>query len=126
MNEYILIGQGDKLNKVDAWNWRRHLEQRPHTPSERLNFMTSDHHRVRNFAVSELPRNHGNPLSAQAISTHVDLPLSRVLSILDDLQQHLFFIVQNPVGEVCWAYPVTSEKTPHRLSFSTGERIFAA
>jgi hypothetical protein len=126
MNENILIGQGEKLLKVDAGNWRKHLEQRRHTPSARLNFMTPDHHRVRNFAVCELPRNHGNPLSAQAISTHLELPLSRVFTILDDLQQHLFFVVQNQAREVCWAYPVTTEKTPHRLSFSTGERICAA
>lgn len=126
MNEFILIGQKEKLLKIDAAHWRRHLEQRRHSPPAHLDFMTQDHHRVRNFAVRELPRNHGKPLSAQAISAHLELPLSSVLTILDELQQHLFFVVQHPAGEVCWAYPVTTEQTPHRLSFSTGERIFAA
>lgn len=124
MSEFILIGRGEHIIKVDAKNWRRHLEQSRHTSSTRHSFMTPEHSRVRNFAVSELPR--GNPLSAQTISTLLDMPLDRVYSILDDLQQHLFFLVQNAAREVCWAYPVTTEQTPHRLSFSTGEHIFAA
>ena len=86
--------------------------------------MTLEHSRVRNFAVSELPR--GKLLSAEAISMRLKMPLDRVYSILDDLQQHLFFLVQNAAREVCWAYPVTMEQTPHRLRFSTGEHIFAA
>ena len=126
MSEFILIGRGEQILQIDAENWRRHLEQKRHTSSKRLDFMTPDHHRVRNFAVSELPRNFGNPLSAQTISTRLDIPLDSVYRILDDLQQHLVFVVQNAAREVCWAYPVTTEQTPHRLRFSTGERILAA
>lgn len=126
MKETILVGRGQQMYKVDADHWHRHLEHIRHTPSMHLGFMTSDHHRVRNFVVRELPRNAGNPLSAQVISIRLGLPLSRVLVILDDLQQHLLFLVQEPAGEACWAYPVTAEKTPHRLTFSTGETIFAA
>jgi hypothetical protein len=49
-----------------------------------------------------------------------------VMAILDDLQHHLVFLVQQPAGEVCWAYPVTIEPTPHHMRFSTGESIYAA
>ena len=72
------------------------------------------------------PRSHGKPLSAQTISERLSLPLAQVIAILEDLQRHLFFLVLNPVGEVCWAYPVTCETTPHRLRFRSGERIYAA
>ena len=126
MNEFILVGRGEQILKVDAENWHRHLEQSRYTPSAHHSFMTPDHHRVRNFAVSELPRTSGKPLNAQTISTYLHIPLTRVFSILDELQQHLVFVVQNAFREVCWAYPVTIEQTPHRLSFSTGERLFAA
>ena len=125
MNDVILIGRQEKMLAVSAENWRKHLAH-AQRPSAALDFMTRDHHRVRNFTVSQLPRNHGLPIHAQDISQKLQLPLSVVIAMLDDLQQHLFFLVQNPVGEVSWAFPVTTEKTPHRLRFSSGERTFAA
>ena len=126
MNEVILIGQQHQIIEADAEQWRGQVMHSHHQPSTRLSFMTPDHHRVRNFTVIELPRNGGKPLSAQTISQRLSLPLSQVNTILDDLQQHLTFLVQQPVGEVRWAFPVTVEPTPHRLRFSSGERIYAA
>ena len=49
-----------------------------------------------------------------------------MVHLLDDLEKHLFFLVRDRGGNVSWAFPVTSDRTPHRLRFSTGERIFAA
>lgn len=50
----------------------------------------------------------------------------RVAAILAELEKHLFFLARNREGEVSWAFPVTVEKTAHRLSFSSGEKIFGA
>ena len=88
--------------------------------------MTKDHHRVRNFVVRELPCNEGEPLSADEISQRLDLPINRVVAILQELQENLFFLILNNAGEVSWAFPVTSDWTPHRLSFNSSEGIFAA
>jgi hypothetical protein len=49
-----------------------------------------------------------------------------VNAILDDLEKHMTFLFRNQAGEVVWAYPVTVEKTPHRVTFDTGETIYAA
>jgi hypothetical protein len=106
--------------------WVEYLERMRSHPSERLAFMTPEHHRVRNFAVAELPRNGGKPLKARDIAQRVQLPVGLVETLLDDLEKHLFFLVRNSSREVSWAYPVTVEKTSHRLLFSTGERTFAA
>ena len=126
MRDIILVGKGKKILEVPVENWRKHVAgARQHTAT-RLAFMTDDHHLVRNFVVSELPRNQGKPLEPEDLSRRLNLPLSRVTTILGDLQENLFFLVRNNAGEVSWAFPVTSEKTPHRLSFSTGEHIFAA
>ena len=46
--------------------------------------------------------------------------------IVADLEKNLFFLVRNQAGDVSWAFPVTSDATPHRLTFSTGEHTFAA
>jgi len=126
MSEVILIGGQEQITKVDAEQWRRQVAHSHHQPSTHLSFMTPDHHRIRNFAVVELPRSGGKPLSAQLISERLSLPLTEVMAILHELQQHLLFLVQHPTGEVRWAYPVTIEPTPHHMRFSSGERIYAA
>ncbi len=91
-----------------------------------LGFMTPRHHAVRNFVVLELPRNHGRPLRPARIAAALHLEARLVIQLLDDLEKHLFFLVLDTRGNVSWAFPVSSDRTPHRLRFSTGERVFAA
>jgi len=126
MKDIILIGRREKIYEVSAEDWRNHLVRARQHSQVRLHFMTVDHHRVRNFVVRELPCNQGMPLSADEISHRLDLPVARVVAILEELQKNLFFLVLNNANEVSWAFPVTSEWTPHRLSLSSGEGIFAA
>jgi hypothetical protein len=93
---------------------------------DRLAFLTPRHHSVRNFVVRELPRNEGKPLRPGQIAQGTGLDLPVVQDLLNELERNLFFLVRSGAGEVSWAFPVTSDRTPHRLTFSTGERIFGA
>ena len=126
MKDTILIGRREKMVAVPAEDWRKHLARARQHSQIRLSFMTVDHHRIRNFVVRELPCKQGKPLSADEISRRLDLPIARVVAMLEELQKNLFFLVLNSSGEVSWAFPVTSDWTPHRLNFSSGESIFAA
>ena len=89
-------------------------------------FLTPQHRAVRNFVVRELPRNHGRPLMPRQIGASLGYDAALVTKVLDDLEAHLFYLVRDRRGDVSWAFPVTSDRTPHRLRFSTGERIFGA
>lgn len=91
-----------------------------------LAFLTAQHRAVRNFVVRELPRHGGKPLGAAQIACALGLKAAVVERLVDDLERHLFFLVRNAGGEVSWAFPITCEPTPHRLRFSTGEKIFGA
>ena|SRR5438132_14408454 len=126
MKDMILIGRGEAVIAIPAEKWRQHLAQAGQHSAAMLRFMTDNHHSVRNFVVRELPRNHGKPLSPEEIAQSLHLPLDLVFTILDDLQKHLFFLVRNDIGKVSWAFPVTSDRTPYSLSFSSGEQVFAA
>ena len=126
MKDIILIGRHETITEIPAEKWRQHLAQAGQHSAAMLSFMTDNHHRVRNFVVRELPRNHGKPLSPEDITQNLHLPLDLVSTILDDLQKHLFFLVRNQHGEVSWAFPVTSDSRSHSLSFSSGEHVFAA
>ena len=91
-----------------------------------LSFMTPQHHAIRNFVVRELPRNHGKPLTPAQIAQSLKLDPALTVQLLDDLERHLVYLVRDRRGNVSWAFPVTSDRTPHRLRFSTGERIYGA
>ncbi len=90
-----------------------------------MGFMTTDHRRVHHLVVAELPRT-GKPLSPGLISQKLSLPPDRVVRLLEDLEKHMTFLFRNKEGAVTWAYPVTVDKTPHHLTFSTGEQVYAA
>src|SRR5574337_151466 len=53
-------------------------------------FMTPDHRRVHHFVVRELPVA-GKPLPPDLISEKLRLPRERVVSVLNDLEQHMTF-----------------------------------
>ena len=121
----ILIRRGLQITTIPRKEWEQEIANVPQHFKTKLSFMTADHHRVRNVVVRELPVA-GEPLSIEFIARQVDLSASRVTEILDDLEKHLTFLYRNPQGMVAWAYPVTVDQTPHHLTFSTGECLYAA
>jgi len=100
--------------------WQRHVQG-----GGQLDFMSEEHHQVRNYAVRELPRI-AAPLSPEVIAQALELPMARVVEILTDLEQHMTFLFRSDRGAVVWAYPVTAERTPHHVAFDSGEQIYAA
>ena len=120
MNNKLLLGLWRYMLPVPPAVWHRLVRGDTH-----LDFMSEEHHRIRNFVVEELPRER-TPLSPDFISQKLDLPLDQVIFILDDLEKHMTFLFRNEQGAVTWAYPVTVDDTPHHVTFNTGEQINAA
>jgi len=125
MAETVLVGKGPHFEEIprDYWEKKVTIESQ-HIPAV-LDFMTKDHHLVRNLVVKEIARLE-KPVSPEKISAKLSMPQSMVTAILDDLERNLFFLVRDARGDVSWAFPVTAEKTPHKLTFNTGERPHAA
>ena len=126
METTVLIGRGGKIVKEPESVWEQELAKAPQFFASRLAFMTPDHHRVRNFLVSELPRNDGKPLPPAALSQQLGMKSDKLNKILSDLERNLFFLVRDDAGAVLWAFPVTAAKTPHLVRFASGESSFAA
>jgi len=125
MEEKILLGRDQQMHEIEQAMWKQHLTQIPQHSQERLSFMTDAHHRVRYFVVSELVARM-KPIEPESIAERLMIPLDQVRIILEDLERKLFFLVRDERGAVAWAYPVTVEPTPHRLSFNTGEHLYGA
>ena len=125
MGNTLLIRRKRRMFRVPAVVWKHNVRSDARRAAARLEFMGLDHHRIRNFTVTELPRAQ-QPLSAKAIAGGLGLETERVGEILDELEAHLTFLYRRDGRNVDWAYPVTAERTPHRVTFDNGERFFAA
>ena len=125
MQQSLLLGLGHHMLPVPRPIWQRQITRSGEGNRAALGFMSADHHRVRDFAVVELPRA-GAPLPPELFAERLSLPLTRVVAILDELEHHMTFLFRNAAGAVTWAYPVTIAPTPHRVTFSTGESRYAA
>src|SRR5512139_2290700 len=119
MSDSLLLGLGRWMIPLPPAVWRRLIMANARKAGAGLAFMSADHHRVRDFAVTELPRLR-TPLAPEVIAERLGLAGGRVRAILGELEKHLTFLVCNAQGAVTWAYPVTVEETPHRAVFSTG------
>lgn len=120
MDDSLLLGLWRCTLPVPRAVWQKLVRG-----NAQLDFMSNEHHRVRNWVVQELPRI-GKPLSPELIAQELTLPPAQVTDILDELEQRMTFLFRNEHGAVMWAYPVTVEHTPHHLTFSTGEQVYAA
>jgi hypothetical protein len=121
LDKSLLLGWWRAMVPIPSPIWKKQIQGEP----SKLDFMSEEHHRVRNFVVRELPRL-AKPLTPAFIAQNLDLSQSKVIELLDELEQNMTFLFRNEDGAVTWAYPVTVDPTPHRVTFSSGEQIYAA
>ena len=124
MKDSLLLGLGRYMIPIPRMIWERIMKAEGRKSREGLSFMSEDHHRVCDFTVLELPRT-GAPLPPEAIAEALGLEVPRVISILEELEEHLTFVYRGDHRVVTWAYPVTVDETPHHTSFSTGEEAYS-
>ncbi|MDJ0720900.1 MAG: hypothetical protein QNJ04_04685 [Desulfobacterales bacterium] len=125
MANQLMSGFWRLMLSVPPFLWEAQVAKARHKIQRGMGFMSPEHRSVHHFSVRELPR-FGRPLPPERIADRLGLTVSRVVTLLDDLEARMTFLFRNPSGEVTWAYPVTVETTPHAMTFSTGERLHAA
>ncbi len=125
MNNSLLTGFWRTMVGVPPFLWEKQIKKTRQKVTKAMAFMSPDHRRVHHYVVRELPRI-GGPLEAERVARDLVLSVERTIEILQDLEKHLTFLVRNEQGQVVWAYPVTVEKTPHRISFGSGEQLYSA
>jgi hypothetical protein len=125
MTNKLLAGVWRTVVGVPPVLWEKQIEKARQKVKKSTRFMSPEHRQVHHYVVRELPRV-GGPLPAKRVARDLTLSVERVEEILQDLEKHLIFLVRNEQGQVVWAYPVTVEKTPHRITFASGERLYAA
>jgi hypothetical protein len=125
MRNKLMAGIWRYVVGVPPFLWEKQIEKAMGKAKIATEFMTPEHRLVHHFVVREMPRL-GKPIPSELVAEELALPLERASEILEDLEKHLTFLCSNSDGDVSWAYPVTVDKTPHAITFHTGERLYAA
>ena len=125
MSNRVLRGFWGHMLPIPPALWQKGIAKLKKKIEAELGFMSEEHRMIHHFVVQELPRV-GESLSPELIAKKLDRSLSRVTAILGELERHMTFLFRNSEGAVVWAYPVTVEATPHHVTFSTGEQVYAA
>ncbi|MBC2735712.1 MAG: hypothetical protein HF981_15240 [Desulfobacteraceae bacterium] len=125
MANTLMSGFWRYMLAVPPFLWEKQIHKARLRITNNLSFMTASHRRVHHFVVRELPRE-GRPLSAAFIAEELHIREAQVVAILEELETHMTFLFRNETGAVIWAYPLTTAPTPHRITFTSGEQLYAA
>jgi hypothetical protein len=125
INQTAMMGIWQYMIPIPKKLWQKQIPKLAQRIEAEHSFMSEEHRLIHHFVVRELLRV-GEPLSPEFIAEKLNIPAARVTAILDELEKHMTFLFRNNGGAVAWAYPVTIETTPHHLTFSTGEQLYAA
>lgn len=125
MKNKLMLGLWKHIVNIPPFLWKKQIARAKKRFEAECGTLSREYRLLHHFVVRELPFA-GRPLSPEYIGRKLNLPPDRVSVILADLEKRLTFLFRDKSGKVVWAYPVTVEKTPHHLTFNTGEQLYAA
>jgi hypothetical protein len=125
MSNKLMLGLWRYVIKVPPFLWQKQIAKGKRRFEKEYGSLSEEYRLLHHFVVKELPRN-SKPLSPELISGGLGLSVDRVKSALAYLEKRMTFLYRNGKGDVVWAYPVTVDKTPHRITFNTSEKLYAA
>jgi hypothetical protein len=125
MKNKLMLGLWRYIINVPPFLWQKQIAQGKRKFEKEHGSLSEEKRLIHHFVVRELPGN-GKPLSPELISDKLGFPADRVKDALDYLEKRMTFLYRNEDGDVVWAYPVTVDKTPHSITFDTGEKLYAA
>jgi hypothetical protein len=121
----VLLGFKHKMVPIPWFLFTKMLRRGATKTKRILGGLDDAHRRVHHFVVKMLP-SLARPMPPDFIAEGLNMNEARVIQILDELERRLIFLFRPGGQDVVWAYPITAEPTPHRLAFSSGERLWAA
>jgi len=120
----VLLGVGRRMVPVPEVLFRPMVRRDANKLAKR-SCLETDERRVQHFAVREIPRR-SEAIAPEVFARELDLPIDEVHQILDELERRMTFLCRRGGEDVNWAYPVTTDETPHQLRIDGGAAFSAA
>jgi hypothetical protein len=121
----VLLGFKHRIVPIPWFLFIRILKHEAKKTKRVLGGLDDEHRRVHHFVVKNLP-SLAQPMPPDFIADRLKLDEVRIIQILDELERRLIFLFRPGGRDIVWAYPIAAEPTPHKLAFSSGERLWAA
>ena len=125
MENALFVRLGGTGLRVPRALWQQIVAGEARRSAGGIGWMTPEHHRVRDFAVTEIVRT-GEALSPAQIAAGTGLGDDRAAGLTGELERGKTFLYRSDGINVDWAYPAAAAATPHRVRFVSGERLYAA
>lgn len=125
MKNKLMLGLWRYIINVPPFLWQKQVTLGKRKFEKENGTLSNEIRQIHHFVVRELP-SYGESLSTKLISSRLGISADRVKDALDYLEKRMTFLYRNEEGDVVWAYPVTVDKTPHSITFDTGEKLYAA
>lgn len=125
MKDALVVRLGRAGLRVPRALWWRIVSGEARRSADGIGWMTPEHHRVRDFAVTEIVRT-GKALSPAQIAAGTGLGGDRAAVLIGDLERAKTFLYRSDGINVDWAYPAAAAVTPHRVRLTSGETLYAA
>lgn len=125
MGNKLMLGLWRYVINVPPFLWQKQIAAGKRKFEKEYGSLSQEYRLIHHFVVRELPCT-GKPLSPELISDTLDFSVDFVKAALDYLEKRMTFLYRDEDGNVLWAYPVTVDKTPHKIIFNTGEKLYAA
>jgi hypothetical protein len=125
MENALTVRLGRAGLRVPRGLWQRIVAGEARRSASGIGWMTPEHHRVRDFAVTEIVRT-GKALSPAQIAAGTGLSGDRVAAATGELERGKTFLYRSDGVTVDWAYPAAATATPHRVRLTSGESLYAA
>jgi hypothetical protein len=125
MSDALLVRLGRFGVRLPRPLWRWVIAREAQRSARSIAWMTPEHHRARDFAVTEIART-GEPLAPGRIAAATGLADDRAAAIVEELERGKIFVFRSDGVNVDWAYPFTATATPHRVTLGAEEPRYAA
>jgi hypothetical protein len=125
MKNMLMLGLWKYVINVPPFLWHKQIAKGRKGFEKEAGALSKEYRLIHHFVVKNLPSQAG-PLAKEIIAEGTGCSVDLVIEALDYLEKRMTFLFRDDNGNVAWAYPVTVAKTPHKVSFSTGEELFAA
>jgi hypothetical protein len=125
MKNHLMLGLWRYIINVPPFLWQKQIAKGKRKFEKEHGSLSEEYRQIHHFVVRKLPFD-SKPLTPELISDELGFSVDRVKNALDYLEKRMTFLYRNSNGDVVWAYPVTVDRTPHRITFNTGERLYAA
>ncbi len=125
MSDWLMAGVWRHILRLPPGLGKKSVRELSERAREVVGHLSEQHRAVHLFVARALPRL-GRPVPPETSAEGLDLPVATVTVILDELEARKGFLFRNEKGAVVWVYPMTTEVTPHRIRFRSGETLYGA